>query len=383
MPIAAERAATFGGLFKPELFAMLHKARKKRVCAVLFDPSIRTIAERIEKFGIGRFDEASGGTVQEGLFADAVALFFTSGTTGEPVGALKTAANIDCEVAVLARLFGAYGPRRVIATVPLIHLYGYLCGVMLPKVLDTTLVLKEEYLPYDLFDLHEGEPTLCVTNPVFVKSMLRLKKHPMLANMVFLSSTGLLLPEECQAFEEKFECRLFQLFGSTETGGIAYKQGGGTLWHPLKGVAAQSYEGVLGVVSDYCSPTLLAPEPGPVAQPFMTTDLIEPAEEEGFRLMGRKSEIIKITGKRLSIVELETLIERTFPRCQVLVRILRRSENLKDEQLEILLENGNAITKEEIQALFKRHYPKINIRFRLKHGERIEKNHLGKKIRRP
>ncbi|MGB6018062.1 MAG: AMP-binding protein, partial [Sulfurimonadaceae bacterium] len=191
--LLARHEATFAAHTKPELFGLLHKAIEQGVTPVLFDSKIDTIAQRVKELGIGHFDEVKENSV---LPISAYALFFTSGTTGVPTGAIKNRENIEGELDALQALFAPEEFERVIVTVPFIHIYGFLSGLMLPKRLGCEVLLKEEYYPQELMALHEHKKSLVVTSPVYIKALLRLKREQDLSNVVFLSSTGLLVEEE-------------------------------------------------------------------------------------------------------------------------------------------------------------------------------------------
>ncbi len=55
-------------------------------------------------------------------------LYFSSGSTGFPSGALKTKENILEEVEVITSSLKEFNIKRVIVTVPFLHLYGSLYG---------------------------------------------------------------------------------------------------------------------------------------------------------------------------------------------------------------------------------------------------------------
>lgn len=379
LQIRAKKEATFEADEKPKLFALLHKAVETGSVPVLFDPKMEVIAQKVESLGIGSYDEEGSGSV---LPEEAYALFFTSGTTGAPTGALKSRENIESELDELAGLFGKEGYERVIVTVPFIHIYGFLSGVMLPVRLGCEVLFKEEYWPQELLGLHEGKKSLVVTSPVYIKSLLKLRREEDLGNVTFLSSTGLLLEEEVEAFEKKYNTRLIQLFGSTETGGIAIKRGATPWWTPLADVeVSHDSDGVMAVSSPHLSVYLLEDGLRPMPHPFTTSDIIE-TEGGRFRLAGRLSEIIKISGKRIAIPEIEHLIEKHLDVKEALIRLERDSSRLKDERLIIEVVSNTKPEAADVTALLKRYYPTINFEFDLRRVENIAKNAMGKKVRR-
>ena len=376
--ILATDEATFSAHTKPELFALLHKAIDAGVTPVLFDSKIETIASRVRELGISTFD---GESVKPVLPTSAYALFFTSGTTGIPTGAIKNRENIEGELAALTAIFEPENFERVIVTVPFIHIYGFLSGLMLPRRLGCEVLLKEEYYPQELITLHEHKKCLVVTSPVYIKALLRLKREQDLSNVTFLSSTGLLVEEEVERFEKQYNTKIIQLFGSTETGGVAIKRGVNPYWEPLEGVrVTRNHESRMVVDSPYLSSHLFEEKIALMKRPYTTTDIIE-IEEKQFKLLGRANEIIKISGKRISIVELENLMENAFGVNDVLISILHDTSKLKDESLEIKIAGRKMLSESEVQALFKEHYPAINFDFTLSSVKQIEKNNMGKKVR--
>ena len=376
--ILATGAATFNAHTKPELFALLHKAIDAGVTPVLFDTKIEAIAKRVAELGIGHFDHESR---DNALPSSAHALFFTSGTTGIPTGAIKNRENIEGELDALQALFTSENFERVIVTVPFIHIYGFLSGLMLPRRLGCEVLLKEEYYPQELIMLHEHKKSLVVTSPVYIKALLRLKREQDLSNVVFLSSTGLLLEEEVARFEKQYNTRIVQLFGSTETGGIAIKRGVNPYWEPLKGVlVTKNHESRMVVDSPYLSTHLLEEKITLMKRPYTTTDIIEIVGKT-FKLLGRANEILKISGKRISIVELENLIESGLSVGDVLITIVQDSSKLKDEHLQIKVAGRKTPTEAEVKALFKENYPEINFSFELEKVKLVARNALGKKVR--
>jgi len=377
--VLATNEATFSAHTKPELFGLLHKAIEQGVTPVLFDSKIETIAQRVKELGIGSFDEESD---ESALPASAYALFFTSGTTGIPTGAIKNRENVEGELDALQALFVPEHFERVIVTVPFIHIYGFLAGLMLPRRLGCEMLLKEEYYPQELTLLHEHKKTLVVTSPVYIKALLRLKREQDLSNVTFLSSTGLLVEAEVERFEKQYSTKIIQLFGSTETGGVAIKRGVNPYWEPLKGVSVtRNHESRMVVDSPYLSSHLFEEKITLMKRPYTTTDIIE-LEGTTFKLLGRSNEIIKVSGKRISIVELENLIENAFSVTDALISINSDNSKLKDESLEINIAGRKMPSESDVKALFKQHYPEINFSFELFNVKSVEKNNMGKKVRR-
>ena len=81
-------------------------------------------------------------------------------------------------------------------------------------------------------------------------------------------------------------------------------------------------------------------------------------------------------------MELENLIENELGAADVLIGIKKESDRLKDESLDIRIAGRKMPGENDLKELFKRHYPEINFSFGLSSVKSIEKNSMGKKVRR-
>ncbi len=105
---------------------------------VLFDSNHKQLLEFHQSNDINKFDGI------EKVHSELI--FFTSGSSGFPVGAFKTRQNLLKEVAVLKELLSKYDIKRVVTTVPFVHIYGVLAGLLLPLSFgDAKLILKEDF----------------------------------------------------------------------------------------------------------------------------------------------------------------------------------------------------------------------------------------------
>ena len=366
-----QKTQTFLNMPKHMLYVALYRAFSQAIVPVLYDKNIQSIKPRVDKLNV------------ELLPKDTSIIFFTSGTTGEPTGALKSKQNILKELKTLTDLFAPHHFERVIVTVPLIHIYGFLAGVLLPQALGAEVILKEEFMPHELLELAEDKNTICITNPVFLKVLNKLNIEKQYKNITFLSSTGKLESEIAKALNQKIGSTIYQLFGSTETGGIAYKINEEVLWRPLEGVQITSDNTHLAIESPYISEYLIEDGLKKIQTPFVTTDIIE-IQKDGFKLLGRESEIIKISGKRISLLEVEYLLEKSELIEDILVKLAYNMDTNKEEQLELFFVSKDASLKEikqEFKRILQENYTHMNIKTIMHKVEKIPRNHLGKKIR--
>jgi len=200
--------------------------------AILFDQTNQTIFSQLKHLGVEKFKTKK---TKKTIFDDKdfSFMFFTSGSTGDSVGALKTKNHLIKEVEVFTKLVNNYKIKKVIVTVPFIHIYGILVGLLYPLLNDIDIVLKEHYLPFDLIDSID-ENSLVVTTPLYIKALNKVNMKKDFSNSLFVSSTAPLDDKDGKYFREKFNTDLIQIFGSTETGGIAYRKNDDQLWTPFE-----------------------------------------------------------------------------------------------------------------------------------------------------
>ena len=131
--------------------------------SILFDDTNKLLVKKLENLNIPTFESKSNTNT---IFnkKDFSFVYFTSGSTGESTAALKTKENIESEIKALSSLLKEYNIKRVIVTVPFIHIYGSLTGLFYPYFNDIDIILKEHFLPNDLLEICDDN-SLVVTTP--------------------------------------------------------------------------------------------------------------------------------------------------------------------------------------------------------------------------
>jgi acyl-CoA synthetase (AMP-forming)/AMP-acid ligase II len=113
----------------------------------------------------------------------------------------------------------------------------------------------------------------------------------------FFSSGGPLAAEAAFEYANAFGAAPFEIYGSTETGGIAWRrQNESDAWQPVIGIEVRRDEdGALNVRSPHLGHDGW----------HRTDDAISFDDDGRFRLAGRLDRVIKLDGKRVSLPELE------------------------------------------------------------------------------
>ncbi len=233
--------------------------------------------------------------------AKAIINLYTSGSTGTPKCVRKYLTQFEAEIEVQETLWGALiGDSTVVSTVPHHHIYGLLFRLLWPlsagRVFDAVTCIDPNTLKQRL---QRFGSTVLVSSPAQLArlpqliSLTSLKPTP---NIIF-SSGGPLPLLAATEFQRQLNQTPVEIFGSTETGGIAWRrQTASDMWTPLPQVEVDRDEdGALLLRSPFLNDD----------QPFCMSDAIELCEGGRFRLKGRLDRIVKIEEKRLSLPEME------------------------------------------------------------------------------
>ena len=346
--------------------------------AILLDETNKSIVKLLENLNIHNFESViSADTIFDDK--DFSFMYFTSGSTGHPVGAFKSKDNILSEIKALSLLLEKYTIRKVIVTVPFIHLYGTLFGLMYPLLYDIDIYLKEHFLPHDMLEMID-EYTMVVTTPLYIKALNKLIEKKDLSKSIFISSTAPLDNESIVTFNEKYQTDIMQIFGSTETGGIAHKLNDEMSWIPFEGVEVTSNEkDELKVKSPFISEMLYEEGFKSTEGEIQTFDYVE-LEEGSFKLIGRSSKIFKLAGKRYSTVQIENILEEIDGIRKALVFVEMAKDSLRGEYLNITIESNKFFTVNEIKKMLKKQLSNLKFSIKLNVVHEIPTNQVGKKL---
>lgn len=255
--------------------------------------------------------------------------FQTSGTTGPEKSVPKQRRHLEDEVALLEALFGARvgAETAFFATVSPQHIYGLLFRVLWPLASGRpfqaeTLLLPQELVPR----MRERSPCALVTTPSHLQRMAAGRGLGALAGhcRAIFSSGAPLDAATRDAVASALGVAPIEILGSTETGGIAWREGE-ALWTPFPGVEiTRAEEGRLAVHSPLAS---VGEAGGAGRRRFVTGDLCELNGDGRFELHGRADRVVKIAGKRLALGAMEAeLAQHAWVSEAALVATLRGSE---------------------------------------------------------
>lgn len=229
---------------------------------------------------------------------------FTGGSTGTPQIWSKTAVNLFCEGFFLAHHFQVGATDTILATIPPYHIYGLLYSVIMPLVAGATVIEETPSFPNEIVaTIRRHHATILAAVPAHY----RVLRDKALGLRLAFSSAGMLDREDAEEFARHNPRGIVEVYGSTETGGIAtrIRARGEEQFTPFSLIRWKRCEGRLAVASPYLSPELGVDGDGY----FLTNDRIEVTEDGGFLLKGRIDAITKVGGKRVDLDEICRLIK--------------------------------------------------------------------------
>jgi len=222
----------------------------------------------------------------------------TSGSSGEPKRIDKTLRQLANEVEALEQLWGSdLGEAWIIGSVATQHIYGLLFRVLWPLCAGRPFVRRQLAFPEDLQRASREHPAFAwVGSPALLKRMGDNLDWPALSAVRRVFSSGGALPADAaQSLQQRLQQWPTEILGSSETGGIAWRQGA-SLWQPFAGVElSQDSDGALLIASPYL----------PAGHVEHTADAACIAADGRFELLGRLDRIVKLEEKRISLPMLE------------------------------------------------------------------------------
>ncbi|MDR2768750.1 MAG: AMP-binding protein [Treponema sp.] len=255
--------------------------------------------------------EITGGALPPLDAGETVIVMYTSGTTGRPKAVYQRLTEFEADNAFILSKWGEeFLSRKVCSSVSPHHIYGLLFSVMLPFTAGVPFRRERIEYPETLEELRDVS-YLFVTVPAFLKRCVEGMDEDGAGNTRSLglnspwifTSGGAVLPDVAKKTEAALGFWPLEVYGSTETSGIAWRQSkSGPEWTPFDNAKIWlNGEGCLVIQSPY----IKDPEG------FTTGDLAEIFDDGRFLLKGRADSIVKIEEKRISLPEVEARLLRS------------------------------------------------------------------------
>lgn len=240
------------------------------------------------------------------FYKSAKLFLHTSGSTAAPKVIKKNISNILDEIFCLESILPSNTKQAtIISTVSHQHIYGLLFKILWPTLTGRTFVIESLLFPNEI-----AEQVSNYKKSVIVSSPAHLTRLPELLDLsewkdkvsLITSSGGPLPFDAAQVIKHNFGHAPLEIYGSTETGGIAHRiqKNVNAAWVPFPNLKISvSQNGTLTVDSPFIASK----------NALETEDLIILNPDNTFHLRGRRDRIIKIEEKRISLPEMEEKIK--------------------------------------------------------------------------
>ena len=306
---------------------------------------------------------------------------FTSGSTGEPVRIDKTIRQLESEVDAIEFTFGNEIPKDVVfyRSVSHQHFFG------MPFGLFWAISRGSRLSKVAIKGGHEWNtsiPQVLITSPSFLKSIVETAdQHKNIGAGIrsIFSAGGVLENSVFSKIIEITKNRVVNIYGSSETGHIAWKSSPEMAWRLQAGVEfKQPIEDVLEIKSKFC----------PNNDWFPTSDLARQSGDS-FEILGRADRIIKIEGTRVSSSQLVASIKESGLVEDCLISDLengRRSQlgavlRLSAIGLQLLETNGRLKLVNSLKESLRGKVNSIAIPRRWRFVDEFPRNSLGKVVK--
>lgn len=304
-------ACTDAGEFAVGLMALMQAGKEILLPPSLLPDVLDGLSMEVDA-RLGRLDELpydpDMGTASPFLQLDPqhvhIALY-TSGSSGRPQKILKTLAMLEAEIQVLESCWGnTLGDAGIVSTVPHHHIYGLLFRLLWPLSAGRPFDTVQCAQPHQLLDrIALTGATGIVSSPAQLNRMGELIDLNSLrkACRLLFSSGGPLAAPAAKAFALALDQAPLEIYGSTETGGIAWRrqQFADEAWTPLPGVQVRAGPGgELELLSPFVES----------ANWQTQADAVTLLPDGRFRLLGRLDRVVKVEEKRLSLPDMENML---------------------------------------------------------------------------
>lgn len=146
--------------------------------------------------------------------------FRSSGSTGPRRYAIHNLIDLDAEIAFFATKF--IGCRRIIVNLPSHHIYGFLFSLILPAQLNVPVLdMRNRFPDVIAATLQPGD--LAIGHPGFWAEVTRAAPSGWPADVVGMTSGAPCPDDVAEAARGAGLSRLLQIYGSSETGGIGWR----------------------------------------------------------------------------------------------------------------------------------------------------------------
>ena len=346
------------------------------------------ITDKFESFGdfdIVNLDCENNTDWQFNDISERLLYFFTSGSTGTPKRIKKQFKMLAAEVAfhgTTQKHLIEQNPVMISSVAPY-HMYGLLWRFLFPLANSIVSDLDIVFTPEELQHKQSRyDKVLFATTPSFLDGITRYQnQYSFKNNCIGIFSSGSLLDTKTSTNAyQMFGASPYEIFGSTETGGVASRQQKNgqewTIFAPVKVSLTDNNE--LLIESDFSC-----------ANPYLMSDVVEKTGDNTFLLKGRGDRMVKIAEERVSLPEMEeklcayNTIEKSYVSTLTSKdrTIICAVITLNDSGKEYIIKNGRHQFITELKQYLLNYFPNVVLPRKIRIVNAIPVNMQGKYIK--
>jgi long-chain acyl-CoA synthetase len=310
-----------------------------------------------------RLRAADATTPWSGHFPSLLKL--TSGTTAAPRGVRFRSEQLLADCNQICETMGISDVDLNFGVIPISHSYGF-SNLLTPLIArGVPMVLSRDRLPRAvLADLTRTNATVFPGMPVFYQAFSEMEDIPVLPKLRLCISAGApLATVVAEQFRQKFERPIHSFYGASECGGICYDRDGQNeedafVGQPMKGVAIEMLDPdpsasrirvrSAAVGDGYFPESDEAKLGGGL---FVPDDLLN-RTANGFRIVGRISDVINVAGKKVNPAEVEAHLLRFSGVRQAVV--FGRASILRNEEVAACVVAAPGVSEVELLEFCRR-----------------------------
>jgi acyl-CoA synthetase (AMP-forming)/AMP-acid ligase II len=252
-----------------------------------------------------------------------VLLKLTSGTTAAPRAIRFRSEQLVADCIQICDTMGIASDDLNFGMIPFSHSYGFSNLITPLLVRGVPLAVSRDRMPRAVLDdLARTGATVFPGMPVFYQAFCEMDNAPALSRLRLCISAGAPLPLEiARKFRDKFRRPIHSFYGSSECGGICYDREAqlvepGFVGPPMRGVQVELLESHAAAslirIRSAAAGDGYFPEPDDqkLGGGFFNPDDLLSASYDGFRIVGRISDVINVAGKKVNPAEVEAELLR-------------------------------------------------------------------------
>jgi acyl-CoA synthetase (AMP-forming)/AMP-acid ligase II len=322
-----------------------------------------------------------------------VLLKLTSGTTAAPRAIRFRSEQLLADCIQICDTMGITSEDANFGVIPLSHSYGFSNLVTPLLVRGVPMTLSRDRMPRAVLDdLARTGATVFPGMPVFYQAFCEMENAPPLPKLRLCISAGAPLPlEVARKFREKFQRSIHSFYGSSECGGICYDrearlEEAGFVGAPMDGVEIEMLEPHVPAsrirIRSAAAGDGYFPEPDSqkLGDGFFTPDDLLSPSGDGFRIVGRVSDVINVAGKKVNPAEVEAELLR-FAGVRAAV-VFGRESVLRNEEVAACVAASGRVREAELLEFCRGRLSGWQVPKRIFFVDEIPVNERGKVSRR-